>query len=234
MAFTVYDHTNKINGKKYVGVTQKKPEKRWRNGKGYERQYFYNAILKYGWENFEHTILKTGMTQEEANYYEKYYIKEFDSLLGHNGYNAAIGGYDAGMTGLHHSEETKKKMSVARRGKTLSLEHRKKLSEVRKGKTFSEEHKRNLGNARRGKRHTEETKARIRSLMYGENSPCAKEVFQYTKDGIFVKRWGCISDASRELKIDCSGISKCCKGARKTRGGYIWTYEYRGEKIADL
>ena len=119
MAFTVYVHTNKINGKKYVGVTQKKPEKRWRNGNGYERQYFYNAILKYGWENFEHTILKTGLTQEEANYYEKYYIKEFDSLLGHNGYNAAIGGYDAGMTGLHHSEESKKKMSENRPSKPV-------------------------------------------------------------------------------------------------------------------
>ena len=129
-----------------------------------------------------------------------------------------------------HTEETKKKMSAARTGKPLSLEHCKKLSEVRKGKTFSEEHKRNLGNARRGKRHTEETKARIRSLVYGENSPCAKEVFQYTKDGIFVKRWGCVSDASRNLKIDGSGIGKCCNGKRKNAGGFLWTFEYRGEK----
>lgn len=230
MTFTVYVHTNKINGKKYVGITSKKPQKRWNNGKGYERQYFYNAIVKYGWENFEHEILKTGLTQEEADYWEKYYIQEFDSCLGHNGYNAAIGGFHVGMTGLHHSEEAKKKMSAARFGKRLSEEHCKNLSKARKGKKFSDEHKRNLGNARRGKRHTEETKARIRSLLYGENSPCAKEVFQYTKDGYFVARWGCISDASRNLKIDGSGIGKCCNGKRKNAGGFLWTFEYRGEK----
>ena len=230
MAFTVYVHTNKINGKKYVGITSKIPQKRWNNGKGYERQHFYSAIEKYGWENFEHKILKTGLTQEEADYWEKYYIQEFDSRLGHNGYNAAIGGFHVGMTGLHHSEEAKKKMSAARFGKRLSEEHCKNLSKARKGKKFSDEHKRNLGNARRGKRHTEETKARIRSLLYGENSPCAKEVFQYTKDGCFVARWGCISDASRNLKIDGSGIGKCCNGKRKNAGGFIWTFEYRGEK----
>lgn len=230
MTFTVYVHTNKINGKKYVGITSKKPQKRWNNGKGYERQYFYNAIVKYGWENFDHEILKTGLTQEEADYWERYYIQKFDSCLGHNGYNAAIGGYDAGMTGLHHSEEAKKKMSEARRGKPLSKEHREKLSKVRKGRKLSEQNKIGIGNARRGKRHTEETKARIRSLMYGENSPCAKEVFQYTKDGCFVARWGCISDASRNLKIDGSCIGKCCKGKRKNAGGFLWTFEYRGEK----
>ena len=54
--------------------------------------------------------------------------------------------------------------------------------------------------------------------------------FQYTKDGCFVARWGCISDASRELKIDGSCIGKCCNGKRKNAGGFIWTFEYRGEK----
>ena len=48
--FTVYCHTNKINGKKYIGITSKKPEYRWNNGKGYSTQIvFARAIEKYGW-----------------------------------------------------------------------------------------------------------------------------------------------------------------------------------------
>lgn len=49
--YTVYKHTCP-NGKVYIGITKRNVEKRWLNGKGYERQpHFYNAILKYGGDN---------------------------------------------------------------------------------------------------------------------------------------------------------------------------------------
>ena len=54
----VYKHTNKTNGKVYIGKTCRKPEYRWNEGKGYIYQrHFWNAINKYGWDNFEHEIL---------------------------------------------------------------------------------------------------------------------------------------------------------------------------------
>ena len=59
--YTVYQHKNKINGKIYIGITSKDPEKRWgHNGYNYKSSsYFYSAIQKYGWDNFEHNILFT-------------------------------------------------------------------------------------------------------------------------------------------------------------------------------
>lgn len=42
------------NGKKYVGITIQEPNQRWRDGKGYcKNKHFYNAILKYGWDNIQ-------------------------------------------------------------------------------------------------------------------------------------------------------------------------------------
>jgi hypothetical protein len=69
-------HTNKINGKRYIGITCNKPEDRWGSeGAGYLRKQpngkysqplFARAILKYGWESFETTLLFEGLSEAEA------------------------------------------------------------------------------------------------------------------------------------------------------------------------
>ena len=47
MSYSVYIHINKVNGKKYVGVTRGKPENRWRKGNGYKyNTHFFSAIQK--------------------------------------------------------------------------------------------------------------------------------------------------------------------------------------------
>lgn len=89
--WVVYLHTNLINHKKYVGITcTKKPEYRWGSkGQGYKQQAkFYNAIKKYGWENFSHEILASGLTEEEALDLETYYIEKYNSI--DNGYNILL------------------------------------------------------------------------------------------------------------------------------------------------
>lgn len=111
----IYFHKNKINNKLYIGITSKDPKVRWHlDGSGYQNQpKFFNAIKKYGWDNFEHSVLIKGLTFEEAKIIEKELIKKYNTK--NNGYNSTDGG--EGIIGFHHSEETKMKMSLSSMGK---------------------------------------------------------------------------------------------------------------------
>ena len=56
--YSVYKHTTP-NGKVYIGITGKEPEKRWMKGRGYQNNpHFSHAIKFYGWENIEHEIVR--------------------------------------------------------------------------------------------------------------------------------------------------------------------------------
>lgn len=146
-SYTVYMHINKINSKRYIGITCQKPEKRWRNGKGYKGNgYFIKAINKYGWDNFEHIIIAKGLDEEEAKWLEIELIRVWDSTDRTKGYNITLGGESA--NGWIPSEETKKKLSEAHKGKEFSEEHKRKLSEAKKGENHH----------MYGKHHTEESK----------------------------------------------------------------------------
>ena len=102
--FTVYMHVNKINQKKYIGITSQKPENRWGSkGQGYYSQYFANAIKKYGWDNFDHFILCEGLEEDEAKQMEIQLIAEHCSNKAEYGYNLTIGG--DGVTKYYTEEE---------------------------------------------------------------------------------------------------------------------------------
>jgi len=130
-SYCVYVHTNKINSKKYVGQTCKKPEIRWlSDGNGYKNQpHFYNAIKKYGWDNFYHEIIRSNITSEEANELEIDLIKKLNTMNPDRGYNLAEGGIGGrrseivkkklskSKTGTHHSDKTKDKISKSSTGK---------------------------------------------------------------------------------------------------------------------
>ena len=92
MAWCIYKHTNKINGKVYIGQTCQAPEDRWQNGNGYRScPKFWAAIEEYGWHSFIHEIIEDNIiTQEEANFRERYWIHTYNSI--DEGYNILPGG----------------------------------------------------------------------------------------------------------------------------------------------
>lgn len=64
-------------------------------------------------------------------------------------------------------------------------------------------------------------------LQY-KNSPNRKPrkpVLQYTKDMEFVTEYTGAKEAGMKTDIDKSDIGRCCRGVRKTAGGYIWRYK---------
>ena len=95
--YTIYCHLNKINGKRYIGQTKQSVNRRWgKNGSGYTHKHpdglFAKAINKYGWDNFEHQILFTNLTKEEANQKEIELIAFYKTNNSDFGYNIAAGG----------------------------------------------------------------------------------------------------------------------------------------------
>lgn len=222
-AYTVYKHTSP-SGKVYIGITCRKPEYRWNNGKAYKRStMFYRAIQKYGWDNIKHEILFEGLTKEEACAKEQELIKSYHSMDSRYGYNLTSGGEMCEV-----SDETRRKMSEQRKGVPKSESHRKHISEGQRGKVIplesrlkmSESHK-----TRVGWHHSEETKRKIAEANRGKPKPYAtKKVSQYTIDGELISEYPSIAEASRSVGVYSSGISACLKGINRTCGGYVWKY----------
>lgn len=133
--YILYEHRNKINGKRYIGITNNKTKRWYGKGKHYAKcPYFFAAIQKYGWDNFEHNVLIYDLTREEASRLEKHYIKTLKTCDKAFGYNLAEGGVNAPtMLGKHHSEETKRKMREALLGRTISEEQKERQSKAMTG-----------------------------------------------------------------------------------------------------
>lgn len=157
--YCVYIHISPSK-KVYVGITCQAVKRRWAGGNGYkECPRFYGAIKKYGWENFEHRVLLTGLKKEGAEAEEIRLIKHFQSNNPEYGYNIENGGNCANT----HSEETKRKISIANIGKIVTEESRKKMSESHKGKQIGSD------NPFYGKHHTEEVKKAHSDFMKGNS-----------------------------------------------------------------
>lgn len=88
----------------------------------------------------------------------------------------------------------------------------------------------NCSLANKGKQRSEETKLKLSENSptkgkFGSDNPTSKRVAQYDKQTLeLIKIWDSMIDVERQLGINQGNISACCKGKRKTAGGFIWKY----------
>ena len=68
----------------------------------------------------------------------------------------------------------------------------------------------------------------------GEENQHSKNVYQYSLNGCYKKKWGCLREVGRKLNKSYNTIGDCCRGKTKTAYGYQWFYEYKGKKIEPI
>jgi group I intron endonuclease len=144
------------SGKVYVGQSVD-IEQRWRQHRGKSRRAtckLYSSFKKYGVDNHIFEVVEECL-REELNSKERYYQDKFNVLK--EGLNHLL--QESDEAPKVYSEETKRKMSEALKGRKLSEETKLKMSETHRN--MSEETKCRISEARKGKKHSEETKRKM-------------------------------------------------------------------------
>lgn len=230
--YVVYKHTNKINGKCYIGITNRKPEKRWgNNGNGYLTKTkkgtycqpkFAHAILKYSWDNFEHEILFENLTQDEAKQKEYELIAYYDAI--DNGYNIEIGGnYIVCAIEKPVKQYTKEGLFIQ------EYDSAKQASEI------TGVNKSDIGSCCHDKLKTagnfiwrfsfdELTKEHLIWCNDNGRLDSCVSVCQYSMDGTLIAEYQGMLIAARDVGANHANIFCCCNGYKKTCKGYIWRY----------
>jgi group I intron endonuclease len=165
--YTIYQATNKVNQKIYIGFTAHWPQRI--NGHNYDRRYgnsnkaFYNAIKKYGWDAFEWRAIYQSQDYEHTlTVMEPHFINEYRSWVGFEdckGYNTTQGG--EGTKGWKRSTELVESHRQQIKGRKQSLEH------IQKRVASMMEHP-NFGKAWLGKKHSPESLEKMSSAQIGK------------------------------------------------------------------
>lgn len=217
----IYKATNLVNGKVYIGQTtltlhermlqHKKDSTRLRN----KNIAFYNAINKYGFENFNWCIIDEGRNRGDLDYKEHFWINFYRSYIhfeDSNGYNMTLGG--DGLYGYKPSEETIRKLIKARKGYKHSEETKMKLRKAHLGIPKTKKHRENLSKSRLGK-YTK------------ENNPRSRAVIQLDLDGNIIAEYPSVTDAAKAVNGNTTKISRCCAGEYRHRShkNFLWIYK---------
>ena len=195
-------------------------------------------MREHGLDNFEISVVEEVSLEtrdevsEKLNELEMKYISEMKPR-----YNAAPGGL--GRTGVPWTDERRAKFKEMMSGennpsygKPKSEETRKKLSEALKGRVISEESRKKTSETMKGVKKSDETKQKMKeacknrpnNLPTGKDHHGSKSIDQFDLDGNLLRTFESARAAAAALSIQTSGICMCCKGKLKSSGGFIWKY----------
>jgi group I intron endonuclease len=176
----IYKVTNKVTGECYIGQTEYTLEKRWKQHCCTSNKCvrLRNAIQKYGQNNFSIEIVAEYRNREDLDNAENYFIDYFN-CLSPNGYNLKTGGGNG-----KHSEESRKKISVARTGIVFSGETLKRMSVSASKRIATKETRVKIGNAGRGKKRSEISRKKIYLMLKKEKKATGLEN-QARGEGLF-------------------------------------------------
>lgn len=250
----IYCFTNIINNKKYIGSTIKKPNIRYNQhiyNAFHENTHQYNyplyqAIRKYGLDNFEFEVLLSKDCDEATiRKIEAEYIKKYNTLSP-NGYNQTLD-TDHPINNVEAYEKMKQtKRNQAKCVAEVDKENNilkiwNSIIECAEDLEISEKH---IASCCRGERRSVANKKfywidengiliipEYTGFQYkGEKGTTQKQVTNKKvakidlKTGEIIDIYDSIALASRENNCDSSAISKVCRGKRNKCAGYFWKY----------
>lgn len=147
------------NGKIYIGSTVNLKDRiyRYKTYRVKAQVKIYNSLIKYGFENHKFEVIYE-CNESDRNYYEFHYGKLFD-VIGNNGLNLSLPKYDDVYITM--SEETKKKIGDAHRGKIISDSQKESMA------YNLNKYRENYGNTMTGKTPWNKGK----SFLVGDKNP---------------------------------------------------------------
>lgn len=247
----VYKHTNKSNGKVYIGISSKSAEERWRNGEGYySQEYFYNAIKKYGWDGFEHEVLLQNLSEEEARakeieliaFYKSNYRRWSNPTYGYNATDGGEGLSGWGKPVVQYDLQgnlIKKWYSINEAAEATNIacsniSHNCRGFSQRAGEfmwrycDFDEIPATSIVNYYQLTKTSNPLEEIKQKEERQKKAVAEKIIIQYSLYGEKIREWSSIKEASQALNITDAGICYALRGVKNSAGGYVW--KYKGEK----
>lgn len=219
----IYKATNKINSKCYVGQTVKDLSVRKKKHLYASKQYkycFYNAINKYGFDNFEWEVLCDCESGEEMDEMEFHYIKQYHSYKTENGYNMSLGG-EGGDNYTYNPNKEKIIQNIKNNWKINGHPWT--------GRKHTEESKEKMSKSHKGLKHSEDTKEKfseIRKNMVGEKNALSKKwkiIFPDGKEKIITSLRN-FCNTFEKIKLDFAAMHRTANGKQKLHKGYRCEY----------